>query len=117
MNYFSEGNRSYNNKDYEKAIDCYKKAVTQKENEACSFYNSGVCFIKLKDYKEAIPMLLNAIEIQRESKYYFNLGYCFAMLEETGKALINFNLAWALNNEDTDCERAITLITRKIIKR
>ena len=116
MNFFNEGNKLYNDKDYQKAIDCYKKAVIQKENEACSYYNAGVCFIKLKDYSNAITMLNKAIFIQRESKYHFNLGYCYAMIDNKNKALINFNLAWALNNDDTDCEKAINLITVKMSK-
>ena len=48
MNYFNEGNKFYNGKDYEKAIDCYMKAIIQNINIACSYYNIGVCFIKLK---------------------------------------------------------------------
>lgn len=115
MKYFNEGNKSYNDKDYERAIECYNKSAVNGENGACSYYNSGVCFIKLKNYNSAIIMLKRALDIQKESKYYFNLGYCYAMLEEKGKAIINFNLAWSLNNEDIDCEKAIKLITSKIV--
>ena len=61
-------------------------------------------------------MLKQAITIQRDSKYFFNLGYCYAMKEDSNRALINFNIAWALNNEDTDCEKAINLITAKLGK-
>lgn len=114
MNFFSEGNNLYNSKDYLKAIDCYKKSVAQKENEACSYYNAGVCFIKLKDYDNAISMIKNALSFHKDSKYYFNLGYCYAMKENSNKALVNFNMAWALNNEDEDCEKAIKLITAKL---
>lgn len=116
MNYFNEGNELYNKKDYTRAIDCYKKAVNTNEHEACSYYNAGVCFIKLKDYNNAIYMLKKAIILQRESKYHFNLGYCYAMQDIHNQALINFNLAWALNNDDNDCEKAINLITLKLIK-
>ena len=116
MNFFSEGNKLYNTKEYKKAIDYYKKAIENNENECCSYYNCGVCFIKLKDYNNAISMLNKALEIQRDSKYYFNLGYCYAMKENTNKALINFNVAWSLNNDDTDCEKAINILTSKIKK-
>lgn len=117
MSFFNEGNNLYNNKDYERAIDCYKKAVNKNENEACSYYNAGVCFIKLKNYDSAITMLEKAIFLQRESKYHFNLGYCYAMKDESNRALVNFNLAWALNNDDEDCEKAIRLITSKMNKK
>ncbi|MGL4772202.1 MAG: tetratricopeptide repeat protein [Clostridium sp.] len=116
MDYFAEGNKLYNNHEYEKAIDCYKQAVSSKTNEACSYYNAGVCFIKLKDFHNAISMIMEALRLQTESKYYFNLGYCYAMIENTKQALINFNIAWSLNNDDQDCEKAINLITSKLKK-
>ena len=117
MSYFNEGNKLYNTKEYEKAIDYYIKSIENSENEACSYYNAGVCYIKLKNFNNAISMLNKALELQKDSKYYFNLGYCYAMQENTNKALINFNMAWALNNEDTDCEKAIKLITSKLCKK
>ncbi|MGL5378979.1 tetratricopeptide repeat protein [Clostridium sp.] len=113
MNNFNEGNKLYNNKEYEKAISYYKEAIKNNENEACSYYNSGVCFIKLKDFDNAITMLKRAISIQKESKYFFNLAYCYAMKEEKSKALIYFNMAWSLDENDEDCEKAINLIISK----
>ncbi|ACD52493.1 UNVERIFIED_ORG: hypothetical protein B2H98_07530 [Clostridium botulinum] len=116
MNYFNEGNKLYNTQDYLRAIDCYKKSATQKQNEACSYYNAGVCFIKLKEFDKAITMLKNALTIQNESKYYFNLGYCYTMKNKLNKALQFFNIAWAISNNDTDCEKAINLILAKLSK-
>ncbi|MGL5153201.1 MAG: tetratricopeptide repeat protein [Clostridium sp.] len=116
MDYFAEGNKFYNACEYSKAIDCYRQAIDSKSNIACSYYNSGVCFIKLKDFYSAISMITEALKLQSESKYYFNLGYCHAMLENTKQALINFNIAWSLNNDDNECEKAIKLITNKLKK-
>lgn len=112
MNYFEKANDLYNTKDYLKAISMYKKAIKTKENEAASLYNTAVCFIKLKQYEKAIPLLKTAILRRRDSKYFFNLGYCFAMLNDNKKALIYFNSAWAIDNEDSDCEKAINLIIK-----
>lgn len=116
MNYFNEGNKLYNIQDYNRAIDCYKKSAMQNQNEACSYYNAGVCFIKLKDYNNAITMLNKAIKLQRESKYIFNLGYCYAMKECPDKALRLFNLAWSIDSNDTDCEKAVNLLISKLHK-
>lgn len=112
MNYFEKANDFYNTKDYEKAISMYQKAVQTKENEAPSLYNAAVCFIKLKQYEKAIPLLKSAIIKRNDSKYFFNLGYCFAMLKNNKKALIYFNTAWSIDNDDIDCEKAINLIIR-----
>lgn len=113
MNNFAEGNNFYNTKDYSNALAYYKKAIANGENEACSYYNCGVCFIKLKDFDNAIIMIKSALSIQKESKYFFNLAYCYAMKEDTNKALIYFNMAWSLDYNDLDCEKAINLITSK----
>ena len=110
MNYFNRANELYNIKDYKKAIELYQKAIETKENEAGAYYNAAVCFIKLKQYDKAIPLLKNAITIRMDSKYFFNLGYCYAMLKDNKKALIYFNTSWTLDNSDKDCEKAISLI-------
>ncbi|MEG0774936.1 tetratricopeptide repeat protein [Clostridium sp.] len=110
MSYFNKANELYNLRNYKRAIDLYKKSVELKENEAASLYNSAVCFIKLKQYTDAIPLIKSAIKIKRESKYYFNLAFCYAMLKENGKALNYFNTAWSLDNSDDECDRAIKLI-------
>lgn len=117
MNYFSEGNKYYNTQEYEKAIVCYKKAASQNLNKACSYYNCGVCYIKLKNFDDAIIMLNKAISIKRESKYYFNLGYCYVMKECLNTALRLFNLAWSIDPDDNECEKAINLIISKLHKK
>lgn len=116
MNYFNEGNKLYNIKQYNKAIDLYKKSIEINQNEACAYYNAGVCFLKLKDYTNAITMIKQAISIQSESKYFFNLAYCYAMQEDTKRALIYFNVAWSIDENDEECEKAINLILSKIKK-
>lgn len=110
MGYFDEANILYNKKQYKKAIDIYQKAIQVKENKTASLYNTAVCFIKLGNYENAIPLLHSAIREKQDSKYFFNLGYCYAMIKNSKKALIYFNTAWALDHNDSDCERAINLI-------
>lgn len=116
MNYFEKGNALYNTKDYTKAIKMYNECIKVKQNEASAFYNCAVCFIKLKQYEKAINLLTSAISIKEESIYFFNLAYCYAMLNNSKKALIYFNKAWCLNNSDTDCEKAINLIISRYRK-
>lgn len=113
MSYFKKANELYSLKDYRTAIELYKKAAALKDNEAASTYNAAVCFIKLKEYNKAIPLLKTAIMSKPDSKYFFNLAYCYSMLKNDKKALIYFNMAWALDNEDRDCEKAINLILKK----
>ncbi len=117
MSYFHKANEYYNAKDYKKAITLYEKAIKFKENEAAALYNSAVCFIKLKDYNKSIDLLKSAIKLKQESKYFFNLGYCYTMLKNNRKALIYFNNAWCLNNDDSDCEKAINVIMKNYLSK
>lgn len=114
MNFFQLGNKLYNNKQYLEALDYYEKAIQSDENTACSYYNAGVCSIKIKDFNRAIIYTKNAIRLSEDSKYYFNLAYAYAMMDDNQKALLYFNKAWALNTEDEDCEKAINLILKKV---
>lgn len=114
MSYFQQGNELYNRRNYHGALDYYEKAIKLQENLGCSYYNAGVCLIKIKDYKNAIVYIKKAICISEESKYYFNLAYSYAMLNNTKKALLYFNRAWALNSKDEDCEKAINLLLKKV---
>lgn len=116
MSYFIKGNELYNNKHYEEALDFYIKAIDEKDNEAYSYYNAGVCYIKLKEFDKAIEMLSKAVKLNTDAKYFFNLAYSYSMINETKKALRYFNIAWALDNTDKDCEKAINLIIGKYKK-
>lgn len=115
MNYFQQANEFYNAKDYKKAISMYEKALELNEHEASSLYNTAVCHIKLKNFAEAINKLISALRQREDSKYFFNLAYCYVMMNNNKKALIYFNKAWALNPKDEDCEKAIQLILKNYI--
>lgn len=116
MKYFQKANEYYNGKDYKRAIAMYEKAIAVKDNEVSSLYNSAVCLIKLNEYSKAITKLKAAIKLKKESKYFFNLGYCYTMLKNNKKALIAFNNAWCLDDSDTDCERAINILLKNYSK-
>ena len=114
MSYFNDGNKYYNNKDYSKALENYIESIDIGENESCAYYNAGVCYIKLKDFNSAIDMLKKALYIQKESKYYFNLGYCYSMKNHLDKALRLFNMAWSIDPDDEECEKAVNLIISRL---
>lgn len=116
MDYFTAANQYYNTKDYQKAINLYKKAIDNKENEVCSYYNTSVCFIKLGEYEKAIGFLKSALALKSDSKYFFNLAYCYAMLKDNKRALLYFNTAWSMDSSDKDCEKAIKLILSNLLK-
>ena len=108
--YFKKANDYYNKKEYKKALSLYKKSLETQGNEACSLYNSAVCYIKLQEYTKAIDLLTKALAVKLDHKYLFNLAYCYSLLGDNAKALTYFNWSWAYNNEDFECKKAISMI-------
>lgn len=114
MNYFEIANNLYNDNKFYDAFHMYKKSIEEGESISSSLYNAAVCLIKLKNFKEATAYLKDALSIRKESKYFFNLGYCYAMMNKKNLALQYFNTAWSYDNNDSDCEKAILLILRSL---
>lgn len=115
MGYFQDGNLSYDAKNYKSAISSYKKSIKAKEEEeAYSLYNLALCYIKLEQYNKAIKTLKLAISKKPKSNFYFNLAYSYLKINDTKKALLYFNTAWAMDPQDEDCERAINHILRNL---
>ncbi|MFR3173886.1 MAG: hypothetical protein ACLTNL_05100, partial [Clostridium sp.] len=54
MNHFNEGNKFYTEKQFQKAINSYRLSIDSNVNVPCSYYNIGVCYIKLRDFDSAI---------------------------------------------------------------
>lgn len=59
-----EGNRYYQNKEYDKAVDRLQKAIHIDDNNAAAYAKLGATYVTLLKYREAIPYLQKAIEIK-----------------------------------------------------
>lgn len=116
MNYFDMANNLYNDNKFYDAFHMYKKSIEEGESISSSLYNAAVCLIKLKNFKDAVIYLKDALALKKDSKYFFNLGYCYAMMNRKNLALQYFNTAWSYDNDDTDSEKAISLILRSLRK-
>lgn len=116
MNNFDKANQKYNSGQFEDALCLYQKSIQGNREDCHSLYNAAVCLIKLRNFSEAIEYLKKALTIQKDSKYFFNLGYCYVMLNEKALALQYFNTAWSYDNSDEDCEKSINIILKFLRK-
>jgi tetratricopeptide (TPR) repeat protein len=117
MDSLKQANVFYNDKNFESALEYYIKALDEdKLHTPIINYNIGVCNMKLKQYDVAIMYFKEALKEDINSKYFFNLGYSYSMLNDAKKSYIYFNMAWALDNSDKDCEKAIRLLENKMFK-
>lgn len=110
-----EANKFYSNKEYTKAIDLYKQCIDNDEQKEQAYYNMGTCYIKIKEYNKAIKAFKSVLRISDQySNAYYNLGFAYSMIDDYKKAYRYFNIAWSLNNEDQECEKAIKLLESKL---
>lgn len=112
-------NRQYDNKEFSKALlsyqSCIKEAITKSEM-ASLYYNMGVCNIKLRNFAHAIICFHKSLTYETTSKSLFNCGYSYAMVDDTFKAIHYFKAAQAIDPSDTDCQKAINIIKKKLME-
>ena len=75
ISYFTEGNRFYSQKEYDRAIENYRKATELKPDYAQAYYNWGVALGELGRYEEEIERYRKAIELKPDyAEAYVNWG-------------------------------------------
>ena len=84
-------------KDFEKARDCYQKAVELSPQEDF-YYNLGDVLVELKEWDEAILAFRKVLETDpNDGNSYFNLGLCYFHKEEKNLATDCFQKAVSIN--------------------
>ncbi|MGC4130422.1 MAG: tetratricopeptide repeat protein [Bergeyella sp.] len=85
-----EGNRSFNNKDYENSVAKFKEAVKQKNNDFAAHYNLGNAYYKKKMYEEARTEYQKAQNLAQtipdKSAALYNLGNAYMKDKKPEKA-------------------------------
>nr|WP_032072422.1 tetratricopeptide repeat protein [Clostridium botulinum]BAP25676.1 putative TPR repeat-containing protein [Clostridium botulinum] len=112
-------NEEYQKENYKEAINLYQNSILDMENfndiehTKLPLYNIGVCYIKLKKFGKALKYFKEAIKVDpKYSKAFFNKGFCHIKLNHNKKALVAMNTAWALDNNDKDCEKVINILLK-----
>ena len=87
--------------EYEKAIECFNKAIELEPNYAKAYYYRGIAYGDLKQYEKAICDYNKAIkQDQKYAKTYTKRGIAYAELKEYEKAIEDFNKAIELDPQD-----------------
>jgi tetratricopeptide (TPR) repeat protein len=86
------------NGEYQKAIECYDKAIELDPNLAEAYNNRGVAYRALRLYESAIEDCNKAIELDPNlAEAYNNRGLAYCALNQYEKAIEDFNKAIELN--------------------
>lgn len=100
--YRRQGNRYYELKEYEKAIESYTNALRIQSNTAQFYNDRGCVYIDLKKYDAAISDFDKAIELNLEdTSVYSNRGCAYNSLEEYEKAISDLDKAIELDPTNT----------------
>lgn len=75
----AEGNEAYKQKDFQKALDCYDKAIELDPTDMLYHTNKAAVFYEMKQYDKCIEECDKAIQKSKEGHYdYVKLGKALA---------------------------------------
>lgn len=80
--YFAKAVKLYNKNNISEAINIYKNLLKTNKSYYV-YYNLGVCYIDLKEYKKATELFKKSIELNNfHVESYINLAYCYYKLKD-----------------------------------
>jgi Flp pilus assembly protein TadD len=89
----------FDQEQYQKAVDAFKKASELKPSDPVIFNNLGFSYEKLGQYNEALQAYQEAIRIKPDYiKAHANIGYLYFDQEQYQKAGRLISCNWKINN-------------------
>ncbi|NET02906.1 MAG: tetratricopeptide repeat protein [Sphaerospermopsis sp. SIO1G2] len=111
VDYYEQGNTSYQNREYEKAINNFTKGIKKNPNFSKLYINRGNARYNLNDYEGALADYNQALKVNPEEvKAFVNRGNTYYMLADYSsdpdqkyqQAIDSFNAAININYRDTE---------------
>ena len=98
--YIREGNAYSNNKEYEKALEAYKRAAGINSSQAGAYLGCGNAHQRMGEYEKALEAYAKALELDPEYVYAYNgRGNAYKALGEYEKAMSDYDRALELDPE------------------
>ena len=91
------GHYYYRQKEYEKALDAYKKAIALDDRDGAIYENMGFVYMDMEDYEQSVIYLKQAFQQWKNGDYSkWNSSYLFAnyaiALHKTGNSEMAFEM-------------------------
>jgi tetratricopeptide (TPR) repeat protein len=107
--FIQKGNEAYNKKQYDEAINNYKKAIEKNPDDETAQYNLGNALYKSGKAKEAEEAFNNAIKNSQSSankaSAWYNNGVAFQNENKLPECINAYKQALRLNPDDDDARR------------
>ncbi len=95
-------------KQYDRAVNYYKKAVEADPKHAKAYLNMGIALKRLEKYEEAITAYTRALNVDPNyDKAYFNRAVAYKLLGKNDKAASDFEKALEVNPKFTQARKQL----------
>ena len=95
--YFADGMKAIEGKNYTQAIEYFKKATEQKPQYGEAWYELGWCYNEQAKYEDAINALQHAKTWWKDAKVYYESGYANDFGGKTADAIADYKKCIELN--------------------
>ncbi|HOP07298.1 MAG TPA: tetratricopeptide repeat protein [candidate division Zixibacteria bacterium] len=112
------GNEAANTGDFQKALNMYRDAETERPESPELEYNIGGALYGAGDYEQAAEHYAKAFEtedIQQEGRAHYNLGNTYFRQSKLDKAIEEYQKYLEINPDDEDAKFNLEL-SRKLLK-
>jgi tetratricopeptide (TPR) repeat protein len=101
MNWVEEGNKLFENKEYDESLDCYQKAIEIDSTITDAWYNKALVHIMFGEYEESLEACERFIEAEKDDPEAWKLkGFSLFYLNNYEESVNAFNEALNLSPED-----------------
>jgi tetratricopeptide (TPR) repeat protein len=106
--FYNEGVKLKNSKNYKEALTAFKNAITKKADYEDAIYEAGWCCNELEKYAEAVTYLEKAAKLSPSAaKIFYELGYAYENTKKENDAIVNYKKALELYPEYYDASKNI----------
>lgn len=108
------GNDALDSDDYNKAIECYQKAIEADSNYFDAYYNLGITYSYMLDFDKSIEYYNKAItKNDTIEDTYFSLGRVYEEKEDYDKAIEMYKKGYKLNSNLSEAHCRLGLLYAK----
>ncbi len=104
--YFNEGEQFYKAKDYEHALESFKKALAL-DPGADSHFLVGMCYSKLRQFENALASFQQAYRLRPDAESAGEVAFCLSNLGQMDKSIATYQEAIRLDPKDSDSYEAL----------
>jgi Flp pilus assembly protein TadD len=113
FDYFTEANKLFERKRYDRAIDAYTKAIEINPTDFSFYNNRGIVYHTRKKYAEAIADFSKAVELNPNSSFtYSNRGVAYEDSGNIEQAINDYRKAVELDPNDAKARNNLNKILK-----